>query len=422
MLYPRSIQVARTLRYLPQDRWRSTVVCARAEDDAAGDILDRELDDRYGGSYLKAPVSLDEPMKPPRRVFDRWRRRLFPTEDTQEAAWVDRGADRVLSCGRVDGCDVLVTFAQPWSDHLIGLRVRRRLGRPPWVAHFSDPWVDSPYYEGVDPVTRRSHERLERRIIRLADAVVFVTQETADLVMRKYPDAYRSKVHVIPHCFDPELAQNLAVAKRPPSSRLRIMHTGNLLSGKRTPDGLLDSLVQLQDDPDLRGAIEFTFIGASPPETIEKARDAGLDDVVRFTGRRSYLETLAAAAGADALLLIDAPAANSVFLPSKLVDYLMFRKPILGLTPENGASAHLLRGAGCPVVAPDDVPAIANLLRDTVQRWRSGELRVAPEFADIAARYDARTVSGRFAELLDHCADAGQRRRWWRLGLTGRTQ
>ena len=43
------------------------------------------------------------------------------------------------------------------------------------------------------------------------------------------------------------------------------------------------------------------------------------------------------------LLVIDAPADESLFLPSKLIDYLPARKPILGLTPARGASADLIR-------------------------------------------------------------------------------
>src|SRR5258705_4894076 len=107
-------------------------------------------------------------------------------------------AQRAVTARKFDG---LVTFAQPWSDHLVGLRVHRAT-RLPWVAHFSDPWVDSPYLKLSD--ARRSvTQHMEADVVREATALVFVTHETADLVMKKYPAEWRNKVDVVPHGFVP---------------------------------------------------------------------------------------------------------------------------------------------------------------------------------------------------------------------------
>ena len=83
----------------------------------------------------------------------------------------------------------------------IGLRVRRATGLP-WVAHFSDPWTDSPYLRGAR-WQQRLWKRLEADVVQDADALVFVNAQTAERVMRKYPDAWRRKAHVVPHGFDP---------------------------------------------------------------------------------------------------------------------------------------------------------------------------------------------------------------------------
>ena len=52
---------------------------------------------------------------------------------------------------------------------LVGLRVRRT-HRLPWVAHFSDPWVDSPYLRGSSWL-RRIWQRMERDVVAQADAL-----------------------------------------------------------------------------------------------------------------------------------------------------------------------------------------------------------------------------------------------------------
>ena len=46
----------------------------------------------------------------------------------------------------------------------------------------------------------------------------------------------------------------------------------------------------------------------------------------------------------------------------------MLEKPILGLTPENGAAATLLRRLGCMVVPPRDVDAVERSLLTIVEQ------------------------------------------------------
>jgi hypothetical protein len=114
-----------------------------------------------------------------------------------------------------------------------------------------------------------------------------------------------------------------------------------------------------------------------------------LDSVVYCRDVVPFEECLKKLAGADVLLLIDAPSQSvSQFLPSKLVDYLPFKKPILGLTPVEGASADLLRRLQCPIVHPDDVPGIVAALTDLLQLWHSGQLTPSPQFDRVVPEYD----------------------------------
>ena len=120
-------------------------------------------------------------------------------------------------------------------------------------------------------------------------------------------------------------------------------------------------------------------------------------------GRLPSADAAAAAAGADVLLVIDASSSGpSPFLPSKLIDYLPFRKPILGVTPEPGASAHLLRRLGCPVAQPDDVDSIEHALADLVRRWREGTLDVGEAFDVVAAEFDISRTTARLHDVLIH--------------------
>jgi hypothetical protein len=247
---------------------------------------------------------------------------------------------------------------------------------------------------------------MEEQVVRQATALVFVTEEARDLVMAKYPQNCRRKAFVVPHGFDPRVQDNggrthdvrgRAGIDRP----IRLVHTGRFYTGQRTPVALLRALADLNKGEPLHGTLEILLVG---PHVQEFARDAealGVTSLVTFRGRVVPAEAADLAAEADVLLVIDASSNGpSVFLPSKLVDYLAFRKPILGITPEQGASARLLQRLGCPIAAPDDPPAIMAALADLIIRARAGALSVSGNFDSVAAEYDIRRTTELLHQVL----------------------
>ena len=387
MYGPRATQVSRLLGELGPLGWQMTAICL-APRPGGRHWFDGAIAPPKGVELLRVP-SPEEWMA----VRVGWR--LAPwLRDYPDSTrvWVSGATRTALGAAAPGAFTGLITFAQPWSDHLVGLRVHRAT-KLPWVAHFSDPWADSPYATARQ---RSIWRRMEEDVIREASAVVFVTEETVELTMAKYPDAWRQKVAVVPHGFD-HLVKRAPPRSRDPRRPMRLIHTGRFYSGVRTPIALLRALAELNQREPMAGSLEVTFVG---PHTTEFERDAaalGVDSLVHFQGRVSPAEAATAAADADVLLVIDAPSAASdvpsVFLPSKLIDFLPFRKPILGITPHSGASERVLRRLGCPTVSPTDAAAIAAAIADLVRRWRDGTLDVAASFDDVAAEYDVRRTA-----------------------------
>jgi hypothetical protein len=73
---------------------------------------------------------------------------------------------------------------------------------------------------------------------------------------------------------------------------------------------------------------------------------------------------------------------------------------MLGVTPEPGAAAALLRRLGCPVAPPDDIAAIAAALADLVRQWRTATLGVSETFDHVAAEFEIGRIAARFDEVL----------------------
>ena len=143
LVFPRSMQVARTLKTLKQFGWCTTVITALP---AAEPLAhqDRRLADLYIGCYRQIVLDPCEDTLPSPWWLRAWRQ-LFPPQDIKADNWIRRAGTELQKELKVEKYDALVTFAQPWVDHLIGLEVKRRHPSLPWVVHFSDPWVDSPY-------------------------------------------------------------------------------------------------------------------------------------------------------------------------------------------------------------------------------------------------------------------------------------
>jgi glycosyltransferase involved in cell wall biosynthesis len=284
-----------------------------------------------------------------------------------------------------------------YVSSMVGLALKRLSGLP-WVAYFSDPWVDNPYLR-LAPLQRQVCKIIEKAIIREADAVVFVTAATAEKVMGKYPQAWQEKVHVIPHGYPTDILEDLDLTSNP-AKRLRLVYTGMFYKGARTPEGLFKALHLLNQTRPLAAELEVRLIGPAVPDYQPLADSLGLSEVVTCSGPIPFAASMQENAAADVLLVIEAPITPSLILPTKLVDFLAFRKPILGLVPGVGPPADLLRRLGCPLAPPDEAEAIARALAGLLDLRQAGKLKVSPQFAEVAGEYDIRHTARLFDQVL----------------------
>lgn len=382
ILCPRSIQVSRLLVGLARRGWHSTVLfTSRTYVLPSLYKLDDSIEKATSGYYdcieitPLRDVSLED-----------------ISHETLLHMWTEAAINAAQNIMTTEHYDALVTFAQPWVDHLIGLELRKTFNIP-WIAHFSDPWVDNIYSRDVDTQKIKLWKNQERQVIEKADGIIFTNRYAQDLAMKKYPFAWRKKTWILPHCFDPSVISTHKKKSRPKHQQLRIVCTGNLYS-QRSPDSLLKAIKMLSEEINLSEILKFDFFGGSHLYYKEKVREIELEDVVEFHPTVPYFDSLKLLGEADVLLVIDAPSKKaSPFLPSKLVDYLMYSRPILGLSPLKGTSADLLRQLGCYIIAPDNVPGIIKVVKEIIIAWKKDTLTVSTPFKEIAARYHVDKIS-----------------------------
>ena len=215
----------------------------------------------------------------------------------------------------------IFSTSDPLTDHLVALRLAQRTGVP-WVAEFRDLWLGSPYLARTHPtaIHRAIHTRMERRVVAGAKTIICLSRGIQHYFTTAYPGR---KTRSIYNCFDPE---EYPPAPAPEAGKFSVLYTGALYSS-RSPVPFLDGwarfLAQCQLTPD---TAEFTiFGGSSDLDLAGLARQYGVEQSVKLTGRVTHVETLRQMQAATVLLAIQSPE-DDVHFP---VSYLNTPVPVV---------------------------------------------------------------------------------------------
>lgn len=301
----------------------------------------------------------------------------------------------------LDRFDVIYSCSQPHVCHLLGGEVHRQTNLP-WVAFFSDPWTDNPYYRARPQRIRDYNMALERSVITSADAIILTCDEMKRIVVGKYGLEGDPRISVLPHCFKTDWPARSDHVPTLEANVINVLLIGNFY-GPRSPMPLLRTLGHLDQHRALGDRIRLHLFGLMPEEDRCSPVWGEVKHFVQYHGRVEYLASLALMRAADYLLLIDAPVAagyESVFFPSKLADYLGAGVPIIGFTPRNGASARILAETGHMTCDFGDEHGV----EDIFSRMVAGTLQISPD-PDEVQKYDYHRVGDMLAAVLqDACA------------------
>lgn len=306
--------------------------------------------------------------------------------------------------------DAILATAPPYSNLILGSMLKRRTGLP-LVVDYRDEWdLSSQYLENSrrDWISRVVQERMQRSVLRRADAIVATTQgSTARLHDRAEQAGSLAPAYCIYNGFDPDDFQGLANYPQTAGTerqRLRIVYTGTLWN-LTTVQPVVEAVERLQrESPDLLDALELVFVGRKTPEqSALLSRLQATRCKVDIRDYCDHAEALRLMSEADALclLLSAVPGAERV-APAKLFEYLALRKPILAITPPGETAEIVRRYFPENHFTPDNVGGIAD--------WLCDELAVFPASgnSDLTAKPNADLTeftrlhqAGQLAQVLD---------------------
>jgi glycosyltransferase involved in cell wall biosynthesis len=302
--------------------------------------------------------------------------------------------------------DVIYSSAPPFGAHLLGLALARITGRP-WIAHYGNPWTANPSIHWKCAAFGRGCERLDRAIVRRADAILVLDEILADCIR----DLGRQEgVHVHPNGFDPA---HFAPTDMP-SGKFTITYAGSLYN-MHDPRVIYDALSLIErNSPSARADMRIVFAG--PPESDPLREGAPAD--VEFPGPLGH-SALACRLNDSHVLLefLTASAEQKFTVPCKLYEYMAARRPILAVTPEGPLAQEVRRLNLGRVVSCDDPAAVARAILDFHSAYKAGTLR-APNNPAIEA-YLAPNQARDFARVVEEVCRGADREP---VGVRGRSQ
>jgi glycosyltransferase involved in cell wall biosynthesis len=285
------------------------------------------------------------------------------------------------------------------TAHKIGATLARRTGLP-WIADFRDPMAQDGY--PADPRRWHAFKRIEEAAAARASRLVFVSPSALELYRDRYPGTPRERFALVENGYDESSFDGLpAVAATARGGPPVLLHSGIVYPSERDPGALFEALARLAKDHRITpGDFAIRFRASVHEDLLRTLADR--HDVSAFVDIQpaiAYREALSEMLGADALLVMQGANCNEQ-IPAKLYEYLRAGRPIFGLADPAGDTGRTLAGLGYPFVTPlESADAIERALPAFLQALRAGTLPIAQR--DIVDRYSRRTLTGRFAALLD---------------------
>ncbi len=388
--------VQRTLKfvkYLPQFGWQPTVVTVTptgyfAEDYTLLDELEPfDIDIVRIGSLdpnrlfrKKRVVKL--PSEPLRKMFTFLSDTFFIPDN--KVLWKRKVLRRMDSLFREKKFKVIFATAPPFTDFLIGKKLRERYGVP-LVTDYRDVWHEYPNKYYPTPLHRYIHYHLEKGVLGSTSAIITTNRRVKELLLKRYKFLQYNDVRIISQGYDPaDMADGAVTPQRESSARskLRIAHAGTFY-GDRSPVCFLRAVQQaISLQPAFVDNVEIHFIGAFRTADKKLVSSFGLDGIVRFHGYLNHRRCVEELLASDLLWLT---LGNDRQSPGKLYEYLGARKPILACVPEGFVKQTILESGGGVAVRPDDVDGISKAILQFYDQHRRGNLPRPRE--DVVERY-----------------------------------
>jgi glycosyltransferase involved in cell wall biosynthesis len=258
--------------------------------------------------------------------------------------WVQPAANYLQKYIDKNTIDAIISTGPPHSMHLIAQKLQQQ-NNIKWVADFRDPWTDLYYNKDFKQgsFSKNKNKKLEEGVLKNADCIL-----TVSATLQQEFSKIAKRVEVITNGFDDEVSASKKVTL---DINFSISYIG-LLPKQSNPKFLFKVLKRLcQENSAFKNDLQINFIGDISEEVKTEIESNNLTKNTSFLGYVSHHKAIAYQKKSQVLLLLIPDVKNNKgILTGKVFEYLIAKRPILALGPEEGDLATILAETNAGVV------------------------------------------------------------------------
>ena len=272
--------------------------------------------------------------------------------------------------------ELIYSTAGPSSTHYTGF-ILSRLFKLPWIAELHDPLI----YDNETPKWHKYffHKYLEKLIFMYAGKIIYFTDQAGAKALKRNP-GFSDKLSVIRPGASP--AENWTQTYQR-QANIHFGYFGSLASRRNLKKVFKAFHDMFQEEPDLSGLVAIDIYGTTLDPVTSQALDMyHLKNLVTVHGRLEYDPTtgktgreqvLEAMKRMDVLILVhgDDLFRCDEYIPSKLYDYMLVQRPILGLTHPGSELQTMLEENGFFAADSKNEEEIKSKIRNLILQWQN---------------------------------------------------
>jgi glycosyltransferase involved in cell wall biosynthesis len=298
-----------------------------------------------------------------------------------------------------ENIQAIYSSSPPYTCSLIAQYSKKKL-KVPWIAGFRDPWTDfisSPKRWFFPKFIDKS---LEKSTFANSDLVECAWEGIIKDAINKYPKINKEKFIHNPNGFDSADYPDFE-SKR--NSKFTLTYTGSMY-GRRNPQALFLAIEQLLSENRLHiSDFQINLIGRFGSEIHEMINKTTFQENIHIINYIPHHDSLIQLLKSDALLLIvDESKESSEIVPGKVYEYLGTLKPLLVISPTDGAIAKLIYETGSGLVAhQSQIDLIADNFEKLFNLWKNNLQLNSIKPVEIK-KYERRESAKKLANMLDN--------------------
>lgn len=270
--------------------------------------------------------------------FSVWVRSNFFIPDAR-AMWIQPSVKFLLKYLKENPVDAIFTDGPPHTNTRIATILKQKTGIP-WLSDYQDPWSQVDYFQELILTDwgLKKHLKQEQEAFAAADKITIVSP-----TWKKDLESIGAKnVEVLYWGYDPDDYTNIKIDENI-QRKFSMVHAG-VMGFDRNPKLLFEAIKELSNEAEgFKENFELILIGQVDQAVQQSIADAGIVDLVSYTGSIKRQKALNAIFSAQTLLLLLNQQPNAMGrVPGKLFEYLASKRPIINLGPNNSDVSKLL--------------------------------------------------------------------------------